>query len=181
MTPQETVVLARYVHALCPQQRFDEYTPDAWHDVLGKYPLDEARAAAARCAAARPWVSPAEIIAAIHQERSDRDRDLQGPGQYAEIPDADPDDVPAYLTALRGQRRRAAEGVQLAARPVAQLTTGATRTIPNTDPDVIRRPGPLGIECPRCHAPIGRSCRTSLRGRRRSTPHSDRTDAIAMT
>ena len=50
MTPDETVALARYVRALCPAQRFDEYTPDAWHDLLHRYTRDEARAAAAAVA-----------------------------------------------------------------------------------------------------------------------------------
>ncbi|WP_431999284.1 zinc finger domain-containing protein [Streptomyces sioyaensis] len=179
MTPDQTVVLARYVRALCPQQRFDEYTPDAWHDVLGAYPLDEARAAAAHCASVRPFVSPSEIIAAIRQARSDRDRDLQGPGQYAEIPDADPDDVHAYLAALRGQRTRAAAGQPLTARPIGELTAGVTREIPSADPAVatVRRSGPLGIECPRCGAPIGKGCRSTYRKRRLADPHPARIDA----
>ena len=46
MTPEEVVVLARYVRALCPQQKFDEYTPDAWHDLLGDLSLADCRQAA---------------------------------------------------------------------------------------------------------------------------------------
>src|SRR5690606_14585339 len=48
MTPEEAVILARYVKAMCPQQRLDEYTADAWYDVLAPYPLEDARAAVAR-------------------------------------------------------------------------------------------------------------------------------------
>ncbi|MFF8100105.1 hypothetical protein ACF07S_10070 [Streptomyces sp. NPDC016640] len=171
MTPDETVMLARYVRALCPQQKFDEYTPDAWHDVLADYALPNARAAAAAVARKQPFVSPAEIIAEIRRTRDDRAADIQGPGLPAEVPDADPDDVQAYLAALRGQRTRAADGQVMRRRPVAELLAGVGREIP-TEVAAVKRPGPLGIECPACGAPIGRPCRMD-NGRERA-PHSAR-------
>ncbi|MEZ3180329.1 hypothetical protein KYY02_17040 [Streptomyces pimonensis] len=171
MTPDETVVLARYVRALCPQQKFDEYTPDAWHDVLADFALADARTAAAAVARKQPFVSPAEIIAEIRQTRDNRAADIQGPGLPAEVPDADPDDVQAYLAALRGQRTRAADGQVMRQRPVAELLAGVGREIPD-EVAAVKRPGPLGIECPACGAPIGRPCRMD-NGRERA-PHSAR-------
>src|SRR5690606_24391653 len=120
MTPDETFILARYFRALFPQHKFDEYTPDAWHDVLGDIPLDAARAAAATVARRQPFVSPAEIRAAYTAQRENTAADIQGPGLPAAIPDADPDDVPAYLAAVKEQRTRAADG-QLHPRPVQEL------------------------------------------------------------
>lgn len=171
MTPNETVVLARYVRALCPQQKFDEYTPDAWHDVLGAYPLAAARAAAAAVAGRQPFVSPAEIIGEIRKQRDARADSFQGPGLPAEVPDADPDDVPAYLAALRAQRTRAADGFELKPRRVASLLADVGREVP---PEVtqVKRPGPLGIDCPNCGAAIGRPCRTPGGGER--APHAAR-------
>lgn len=184
MTPDETVILARYVRALCPQQKFDEYTPDAWHDVLGDWPLATARTAAAAVAKKQPFVSPAEIIAEIRKQRNDKADSFQGPGLPAEVPDADPDDIPAYLAALRAQRTRAADGAELKRRPVAELIAGVVDSfgeIPSRDADMVaevRRPGPLGIECPSCRAPMGRPCRASIPGNRASrdlrTPHASR-------
>lgn len=171
MTPDETVMLARYVRALCPQQKFDEFTPDAWHDVLADFALADARAAAASVARKQPFVSPAEIIAEIRRLRDDRASDFQGPGLPAEVPDADPDDVQAYLAALRGQRTRAADGQAMRRRPVAELLAGVGRDIP-AEMASVKRPGPLGIECPACRAPIGRPCRMD-NGRERA-PHSAR-------
>lgn len=149
MTPDETVILARYVRALCPQQKFDEYTPDAWHDVLGDWPLATARTAAAAVAKQQPFVSPAEIIAEIRKQRDAKADSFQGPGLPAEVPDADPDDIPAYLAALRTQRTRAADGEQLKRRPVAELIAGVAGSfgrIPAEDADEeiaeVRRPGP---------------------------------------
>jgi hypothetical protein len=72
MTPTETVMLARFVKALCPQQQIDSYTPDAWHEVLGHLELGDCRLAAAACARRKPFVAPAEIIAEL------ADREAEG-------------------------------------------------------------------------------------------------------
>ncbi|GGX63357.1 hypothetical protein [Streptomyces hiroshimensis] len=129
MTPDETVILTRYLRALCPQQRFDEFTPDAWHDVLGPYALGDARQAAAAIAARQPFVSPAEIITEIGRSRAARIRHVHGPGQSPEIPDADPDDVTAYLAALRAQRTRAADPTARR-RSVRELLAATGRPVP---------------------------------------------------
>lgn len=171
MNPSETVMLARYVKALCPQQKFDEYTPDAWHDVLSDFALADARTAAAAVARKQPFVSPAEIVAEIRKLRDERAADYQGPGLSAEIPDADPDDVQAYLSALRGMRVRAADGLEMKPRPVAELVAGVGRKVPAEVAEV-KRPGPLGAECPKCKAAIGRPCRTP--GGSERAPHAAR-------
>jgi hypothetical protein len=72
MTPKETVMLARYVKACCPQQQIDEFTPDAWHDLLGDLSLDDCRNAAAAVAKRQPFVAPAEIRAEVRRIRDDR-------------------------------------------------------------------------------------------------------------
>jgi len=172
MTPDETVMLARYVRALCPQQKFDEYTPDAWHDVLGDYTLLECRSAAAEMARRQPFISPAEIIDVIRQRRGDNARDIQGPGQPAAIPDADPDDIPAYLAAIRQQRIRAADGHDLKPRDMKALLRGVGQTVPDEEKPA---QGPLGVACPHCHAEPLRGCR-SHSGKRLSLFHPSRID-----
>jgi len=72
MNSQEATALCAYVHQLCPQQRFNEHTPDVWGDVLGPYALDEARAAVVAVASRQPFVAPAEIIAEIKARRAER-------------------------------------------------------------------------------------------------------------
>lgn len=165
MTPDETVMLARYVRALCPQQKFDEFTPDAWHDVLEDFSLLECRSAAAEMARRQPFVSPAEIIAVIRQRRGDNARDIQGPGLPAAIPDADPDDVEAYLAAVREQRTKAALGLDLKPRPVAELLAGVGRQVPDEDDEEASARGPMGVECPYCRAKPLRACQSP--GKRR--------------
>lgn len=183
MNPLEVVLLTRYVRALCPQQKFDEFTSDAWYDVLENFDLEATKKAAAAVAAKQPFVSPAEIIAEIRASRGENASAFQGPGLSAEVPDADPDDVPAYLAALRAQRTRAADGVEMKARPVAELIAGVVDSfgeIPKGEAPVeveeVRRPGPLGIACPSCQAAIGRPCKVEIGDKRRElrTPHAAR-------
>lgn len=72
MTPSEATMLARLARAACPQQHFDEYTPDMWYDLLGDLTFDDAREGLARAAKAKPFVAPAEIrqhVKAIRTER----------------------------------------------------------------------------------------------------------------
>lgn len=161
MNSQEVIVLARYVRALCPQQRFDEYTPDAWTDVLTPYPLEDARQAAARIARRQPFIAPAEIITEIRAIRAER---LEG-FQYEPTPDETPRE---YLTRLRAQRAAVASGhrppaVDRPALPgptvpevLARLGT-VGQEIPADD-----KPTPglgvLAIRCPKCGALPGRHC-----------------------
>lgn len=119
MTPDETVILARYVHALCPQQKFDEYTPDAWHDVLRDFTLDEARTAAALIAGRQAFVAPGEIATEIRRTRAA----LVSVDAETEPPAADPNNVPLYLRTLRTHRRAVATGLTPA---IPALTASVT-------------------------------------------------------
>lgn len=103
------------------------------------------------------------------------------------------DSDPNYLARLRGQLEAVASGEQpvLTERPeleggpnpkVAQLLSGIGRCVPETDEeaaagaeaeiDTVRRSGPLGTECPKCSAAIGRPCRTP--GGKERAPHPAR-------
>ncbi|KOV86096.1 MULTISPECIES: hypothetical protein [unclassified Streptomyces] len=178
MNSQEAAVLCRYVRALCPQQKFDEFTPDAWADVLSAYTLNDARQAAARVAKRQPFVAPAEIADEISKLRAERTHDFR----YEPPPgDRDPNYIANYRAQLAatgdGHRPPVIDRPALPARPVAELVKSLADSIPKP-PDhdepvtPVRRPGPLGRECPTCHAAIGRPCRTN-RGRERD-PHEAR-------
>lgn len=180
MNNQETAVLCRYVRSLCPQQKFDEYTPDAWHDVLGEHHLDDARTAAARIARRQPFVAPAEIAAEIRTIRAER---LDG---FMYVPQPDDDDPRRYLANVRAQRDAVASGLRPAdpgilaptrSRPVGELLSGIGRPVPTAEPPdpKPRKVGPHGIHCPKCKATIGRPCR--LPGGKQRTPHPARVAA----
>jgi hypothetical protein len=65
MTPRETLALTRFVKACCPQQEIDEYTPEAWHELLGDLSLAQCRVAVRTVARRQPFVAPSEIITEV--------------------------------------------------------------------------------------------------------------------
>ncbi|WP_318205347.1 hypothetical protein [Streptomyces sp. SCL15-4] len=174
MTPAETAALLSFAAAF-DRRTLGETDVLAWHTVLHDITFDAAKAAVtAHYAVETRWIMPADIRQHVLKARADTAADIQGPGLPPEIPDADPDNVPAYLAAVRQQRTRAADGQELKRRPVAELLAGIGRDIPR-EHTTVRRPGPLGITCPDCRAPTGRPCRTG-NGRERA-PHENRETA----
>ncbi|MFE1321646.1 hypothetical protein [Kitasatospora phosalacinea] len=175
MIQQEWVVLFRYIRAMYPQQKFDEYTPDAWYEVLGRYDAQAVRAAVAACAAKKPFVAPAEIIAAITGTAADRMADFQyEPG--------DPDETADQYLARRRQQIAA---VTAGRRPAALPALGASPR-PLELAGIGRLPGapipqqantPRSVRCPHCGAEPGKACKTSVLGRKMADVHPSRTAA----
>jgi hypothetical protein len=116
MNPKEIATIIGMVKALCPAQRFDEFTPDAWELVLEDYPFPDAKTALKKLGGQLRFISPADIAAEIRRVRNLRAEQYRDYSQT--LPDWDPDDVPGYLRAQRAQLFRAAS--ELPARPVQQ-------------------------------------------------------------
>lgn len=140
MNPTEAVALCRLAKACCPQQAFDEYTPDAWAEILGHLEFADCKAALFKLAGERPFVAPAEIKAEVRRVRHDRlltfgpippprHIDPEDTGAYQQwhyettkaIADGtltrdmvpEPDEEPAAITAaMRELRRKAAENAR---------------------------------------------------------------------
>lgn len=125
MTPSETVMLTRYVKACCPQQAMDEFTADAWHDLLGDMSFDDCRAAVTEVAKRQPFVAPSEIRQHVREIRELRLKRTEIPPPPPELfndPDgyqaalraaavaiADGRDPEAAMRTVAGQRRRELE------------------------------------------------------------------------
>lgn len=96
----------------------------AWAEALG--PVDKAdalQAVADHYATQTRRVMPADVLAGVKRIRTERvTRDPEP------VPDADPDDVPAYLAALRAGRARAGGGEK--PRDVMQLLHRTGRRMP---------------------------------------------------
>jgi hypothetical protein len=135
MNDDQVAALIRMVKALCPAQRFDEYTPDAWLLVLDDIPFEAAVAALKPLARSCRFIAPADIADEIRRQRAARP-DSKTLDEALTVPDADPDDVRGYLAALRaGTVRPPVLGTR---RPVAALISGAFHRVPDahhTDPD----------------------------------------------
>ena len=174
MTPAEVADLLAFAAA------FDRRTVGradvlAWHTVLADVDHTQARdAVSAHYADQTRWIMPADIRQAVRERRSQAAADYVGPGLTAEVPDADPDDVPGYIAALRAGRARAASGLERP-RPVAALVDG--RADRSKIPTPRRPPGPMSIVCPRCTAPLGIGCRLPSGRPRAAGPHRERATA----
>ena len=72
MNRADAIKLCRYVHAACPGQRLDEYTPQAWADILDglNFSFDEARQAVISVKRRQPFVDCSEIIAECKRLRA---------------------------------------------------------------------------------------------------------------
>ncbi|ONK09490.1 hypothetical protein [Streptomyces sp. MP131-18] len=172
MNLDQTADLLELLSAANVLNRLDDRTPDVWHAALGDLPYRDCMAAAADLIRTQQWVKISDIRNAVRERRAAAASDFVGPGLSAEVPDADPDDVPAYLAALRGQRVRAASGLEQP-RPVAALVSGVGRSIPAER----RAPGAMSVVCPRCQTPIGKGCRLPSGRPRTAGPHRERAQA----
>ncbi|MFD8687808.1 hypothetical protein [Streptomyces sp. NPDC059651] len=189
MTEDEAVQIAEYVAAACPAQKFGEFTPDVWGEILKPYAVDDARRAVIAVAARQPFISPAEIIIEIKARRADRIE------AASLVYDGDPGETGLESArSIRALTKAAADGVLLPRTPAAALAaaerlalppgqpgpyTGRAaaaraavgQTIPKATTGVTN---PRAISCRICQALPGTSCTT--RGRRRQDVHPARLD-----
>ena len=70
MNDTEITRLCRLVAALSPAQAWDEYTADAWAEVLPRdFTLEECQAALVAVKRRQPWVDPSDLIAEVRRAR----------------------------------------------------------------------------------------------------------------
>ncbi|MER7788580.1 hypothetical protein [Streptomyces sp. NPDC097640] len=152
----------------------------AWAAALHDVPLDaDALAAVARFYGTpsekpgeRLWIQPHNVKAhrlALRRERL-------GATLPAYEPPPGLETGSDFISRRRAQLEAVATG-RMSGAPVGELEGGphpsvakrlnemlgrVGREVPGEDPEVaeVRRPGPLGVKCPKCSAAIGRPCRT---------------------
>ncbi|MEU9323252.1 hypothetical protein AB0D91_05470 [Streptomyces canus] len=204
MNPTEAAELLGHAAA------FDNRTPSAaaavaWAAALEDVPLDaDAKAAVAMYYRTPPqnpndrlWILPHHIRTLRTKIRSARLENFQ----YEPV---DGETVPEYLVRLRGQTQAIASGhvpaptghLALEGGPsrefVAELEARGWQGLKAVDGDeetelvdAVRRSGPLGVQCPACHAAIGKPCKTpggtdkQPLGKPRLKPHSARLRAAS--
>lgn len=118
MTPTEAVKLCRIVKAYCPQQAIDEYTADAYGDLLGGLRWSDCEGAVRSLGQSQVFISPSEIVTEVRRVRDKRVADY---GPIDPPPEMDPDDTGAYARWLTTTTTRIADGdmdpIALAAYP----------------------------------------------------------------
>lgn len=172
MTPDEAQRLLA-VCAAYDNRQPSQAAKQAWGRALAKIPFDDdCIEAVARYYATpakdggRLWIQPADVITHRRAARAER---LEN---FVYEPPAGLDD-PDFIKRLRGQQYAVGSGSRSApsqapaltggpVKRVAEFLAGVGRDVPDEDDEVakIRRAGPLGRECPKCSAAIGRPCRT---------------------
>jgi hypothetical protein len=99
MTPAETVKVWALVVQLCPGQRREEYTPDAWHEVIGDLRFDHAVAAVKELGRERAFIGTADIWQKVQATRRGRLESAQAQGGLPTV--LYPDDVARELAERR--------------------------------------------------------------------------------
>jgi hypothetical protein len=117
-------MLTRYAKACFPQQAMDEYTPDAWFDVLGDLTLADCRRAVAEVSRHKPFIAPCEIREEVRRIRDERLRRTEIPAPPPELLD----NPAAYSAALRVAATAIADGRD-PAPAVAAITRQARREL----------------------------------------------------
>lgn len=102
MNHAESVILCRFVKAGCPQQAFDEFTPDAWADLLCDLRFVDCKDASRTIVQRQPFCSPSEIRDEVRRIRTAR--------ILAAEHSFDPTGVENYSAWLGDMRRRAGDG-----------------------------------------------------------------------
>lgn len=189
MTEEDAIHIAEYVAAACPAQKFGEFTPDVWGEILKPYSVDDARRAVLAVAARQPFISPAEIITEIKARRADRIE------AASLVYDGDPGETGLESAAtIRALTKAAADGHLPPRTPAAALGTAERLALPPGEPGPYAGraaaaraavgqavpkattgvTNPRAISCRVCQAPPGSSCTTN--GRRRQDVHPARLD-----
>jgi hypothetical protein len=186
VTPDEAARLLAACAAFDNRQP-SEIAKRAWAKSLHDVPLDQdCFDAVARYygtppkeAGQRLWIQPHDVRTHRQAIRNERLENFT----Y----DGDPDETPAQYLARRRAMLDAVASGRIAAPDTAPALTGGPhrsvtrqlegigRPVPDAEEvQEIRRPGPLGVDCPQCKAPIGRPCKTVLRGKASKTIHPAR-------
>ncbi len=133
MSNAEAVLLCRYAKAACPQQAFDQYTPDAWGDLLGDLRFEDCKEALRNIVQRQPFVAPAEIRSEVKRVRGKRIADY---GPLPNPPYGTDYDQAEYRAYLGDLMRRIGDG--------EIVTAGDEQPFGEIKRDVVRELGKAG-------------------------------------
>lgn len=123
MTPSEAA-LALTLASSFDRRTIGESDVLAWHEAIGDLDFADVKSAiVGHYRDSTEWLMPATIRTRVKGLRATRLAAVPDP-----IPDADPNDPPAYIRALREQRHQIADPTTRP-RPVAQLVAHVATTI----------------------------------------------------
>lgn len=180
MNGEETENLLELLSAANVLNKLEELGPDVWEAALGDLDYTDCMQAAANLVRTHQWVKISDVRKAVREMRAAR---IKAAMPVYEPPQHDESGA-EFVARYRGQLEAAGSGqappvverVVLGGPPhpsVALAVANSFQRVPELEPgseidedgnavDVsdVRRPGPLGVKCPKCSAAIGRPCRT---------------------
>lgn len=107
MRPTEAVEFVELVKQFAPQQKWSEYSTEAWELVLEDIPLTDARQALKHVASRETWIAPADILKEAKIIRRQR---VESASPLAFQPTTD--EPRQYIKELRSHLRAVGDGVQ---------------------------------------------------------------------
>ena len=150
MTPTEVVELTAFVSQASPSQKIDEFTSDAWYDLLDDIPFADGLAAAKRVARRQPYIAPADIRAEVRIIR--RERLDHADSSYT--PPVGEQSFSEYQRGLLRHRRAVGDGAEipaplrLAAVPKPRELDAVFRRPPAVKAETTSEPIPLAPRRP---------------------------------
>lgn len=107
MNRMEVVALGKWCQAAFPQQKWDQYTPDVWADLLEDYSAEDAKQAAKTLATRQPFIALSDLVGEIKSIRKAR---ILAAGPEVLGAGVDADDVGAYLQKVRSDVKSIGDG-----------------------------------------------------------------------
>lgn len=101
MNQPEVLALLRFIAAACPAQKLDEYTADAWAEVLADIDPADAKTAVIKLVRSQPFISCSDIATGVKEIRSNR---LRAFGDIGAAPPEILADTQAWLQWERERR-----------------------------------------------------------------------------
>lgn len=126
MTEHDAIDLCRWAKACCPHQHFDEFTYEAWFELLRDLRAEDVKDAITTVAQNRPFVAPAEIRTEVARVREARRKAF---GPLPVPPPEIADDVAADLAYRRHALRAISDGTVLRGQPLTFAIESALREV----------------------------------------------------
>lgn len=121
MNQPEVLALLRFIAAACPAQKLDEYTADAWAEVLADIAAADAKLAVIEIVRRQPFISCSDIATGVKNIRTNRLRIF---GDIGPAPAEILDDTRAWQQWERKRREAIMSGrITRDTEPPKELTT----------------------------------------------------------
>lgn len=130
MNAAEALTIVQFVQEACPAQKFSEYTPDIWTELLADLDVRDARTACVNLGKMLPFIGPPDIRREVARIRADRIRNVDS--SMLDPHDVDPADLNAWLDARKERIDAIASGQPVTIEPIPATTRDGEELLTDT-------------------------------------------------